>query len=159
MEVILRDHVDNLGRRGDIVKVADGYARNFLLPRKLALAVTEGNKRQIERERAKFEAKEAQERAVAQAVADRLGAVEIVIARRVGETEALYGSVTAGDITEALAAKGFEIDRRKLQLAEAIKRLGEIEVPVRLQRDVLGKVKVRVVAEGASEQPPAGPQA
>lgn len=163
MEVILRDHVDNLGRRGEVVKVADGYARNFLLPRKLALAVTDGNKRQIERERAKFEAKEAEERAVAQAAADRLAAVDIVIARRVGETEVLYGSVTTGDIAEALAAKGIDIDRRKLQLAEAIKRLGEFEVPIRLQRDVTGKVKVRVVAEGApaqaaTETPAANPQ-
>ena len=116
MEVILREHVDNLGRRGEIVKVADGYARNFLLPRKLALLATEGNKKQIERERAKFEAKEAEEQKVAEAQRDRLANVEIVIARRVGETEALYGSVTTADIAEALAAKGFELDRRKLQL-------------------------------------------
>src|SRR5512139_380041 len=121
MEVILRDHVEHLGRRGEIVKVADGYARNYLLPRKLALLATEGNKRHVERERAKFEAKEAEDRAGAQRVADRLAGVEIVIARRVGETEALYGSVTSADIAEALASKGFEIDRRKLQLDEAIK--------------------------------------
>ena len=86
MEVILRDHVDNLGRRGEIVKVADGYARNYLLPRKLALLATEGNKKQVERERAKFEAKEAQERGVVEAIAARLANVEVVIARRVGET-------------------------------------------------------------------------
>ena len=91
---ILREHVDNLGRRGEIVKVADGYARNFLLPRKLALLATEGNKKQIERERAKFDAKEAEEQKIAEAQRDRLANVEVVIARKVGETEALYGSVT-----------------------------------------------------------------
>src|SRR5882724_2243782 len=109
MEVILREHIDNLGRRGEVVKVADGYARNYLLPRKLALLVTEGNKKQVERERAKFDAKEAEDREAAQRVADRLAHLDIVIARRVGETEALYGSVTTSDIAEALVAKGYEI--------------------------------------------------
>jgi large subunit ribosomal protein L9 len=150
MEVILREHVDNLGRRGEIVKVADGYARNYLLPRKLALLVTEGNKKQIERERAKFEAKEAEEKKGAEALAARLSAVELVIARKVGETEALYGSVTTADIAEALAGKGFDVDRRKLQLGEPIKKIGDIEVPVKLHRDVTATVKVRVVAEGAN---------
>src|SRR5215471_10253076 len=116
MEVILREHVDNLGQRGEIVKVADGYARNYLLPRKLALVATDGNKKQIERERAKFDAKEAEEKGVAEALAERMANVEVEITRRVGETEALYGSVTAADIAEALASKGFEIDRRKLNL-------------------------------------------
>jgi large subunit ribosomal protein L9 len=148
MEVILREHVDNLGRRGEVVKVADGYARNYLLPRKLALLVTEGNKKQIEREREKFEAKEAEERKVAEAIAARLSAVEVVIARKVGETEALYGSVTTVDIADALAAKGFEIDRRKIQLGDPLKKIGDVEVPVRLSREVTATVKVRVVAEG-----------
>jgi large subunit ribosomal protein L9 len=148
MEVILREHVDNLGRRGEIVKVADGYARNYLLPRKLALLATAGNKKQIERERAKFDAKEADERKVAEALAERMSAIAIVIARKVGETEALYGSVTSGDIAEALAAKGFEIDRRKIQLDEPFKKLGEYEVPIKLQRDVVATVKVTVAAEG-----------
>ena len=124
MEVILREHIDNLGRRGEVVKVADGYARNYLLPRKLALLATEGNKKQIERERVKFEAKEAEERKVAEALRDRLTNLDIVIARKVGETEALYGSVTTADIADALSAKGFEIDRRKLQTA--IKRARQI---------------------------------
>ena len=150
MEVILREHVDNLGRRGEVVKVADGYARNYLLPRKLALLATDGNKKQIERERSKFEAKETEEQNTAQAMADRLSGVEVVIARRVGETAALYGSVTTADIAESLAAKGFEIERRKLQLADPIKQLGEFDVPVKLHRDVTAKVKVKVVAEGAS---------
>ena len=149
MEVILREHVDNLGRRGEIVKVADGYARNYLLPRKLALLVTEGNKKQIERERAKFEAKEAEEKKIAEAMAARLATVELIIPRKVGETEALYGSVTTADIADALAAKGFELDRRKLHLPDPIKRLGEYEVPVKLHRDVTVKLKVRVVADGA----------
>ena len=148
MEVILREHVDNVGRRGEIVKVADGYARNYLLPRKLALLATDGNKKQIERERSKFDALEAEEQKVAENLAGRLADVDIVIARKVGETEALYGSVTSSDIAEALAAKGFEIDRRKLQLAEPIKKLGEYDVPLKLHRDVITPLKVKVVAEG-----------
>ena len=142
MEVILREHVDNLGRRGEVVKVADGYARNYLLPRKLALVVTEGNKNQIERERAKFDAVEAE------AVAARMANVEVEIARKVGETEALYGSVTTSDIAEALAVKGFDLDRRKLQLPEPIKRVGEFDIAVKLHRDVTATIKVKVVAEG-----------
>ena len=152
MEVILREHVDNLGRRGEVVKVADGYARNYLLPRKLALLVTEGNKKQIERERAKFDAKEAEEQKQAGAVADRLASVDVVISRKVGETEALYGSVTSGDIADALVAKGFDLDKRKLQLPDPIKKLGEFEVPVKLHRDVITNVKVRVVAEGGEKK-------
>jgi large subunit ribosomal protein L9 len=151
MEVILREQVDNLGRRGEIVKVADGYARNYLLPRKLALPATEGNKKQIERERAKLEARETEERKVAEAMAHRMATLELVVERRVGETEALYGSVTSSDIAEILSVKGFELDKRKIQLAEPIKALGEFEVPVRLQRDVVALVKLRVVAEGTQE--------
>ena len=151
MEVILREHVDNLGRRGDLVKVADGYARNYLLPRKLALLATDGNKKVIEREKVKFDVKEAEEQKVAQAVADRLATVEIEIGRKVGETDALFGSVTNADIADALAAKGFDIDRRKIQLHEPIKKIGEVEVPVKLHRDVVVKLKVKVVAEGGSK--------
>jgi large subunit ribosomal protein L9 len=152
MEVILREHVDNLGRRGEIVKVADGYARNYLLPRKLALLVTEGSKQQIERERGKFEAREQEEKKVAEAMAAQLSGVDIEIARKVGETEALYGSVTSADIAEAMAAKGFEIDRRKLTLREPIKKLGEFEIPLRLHTDVTVAVKVKVVAEGGGPE-------
>ena len=147
MEVILREHIEHLGRRGDIVKVAPGYARNYLLPRKLALAVTEANKKQIEREKKVAEAHEAEERQLAEAVANRLEQIELVIARRVGETEALYGSVTSADIAEGLAAKGFEVERRRIQLVEPIKQLGEHTVPVKLHRDVTGRVKVSVVKE------------
>jgi len=152
MEVILREHVDNLGRRGEIVKVADGYARNYLLPRKLALVATDGNKKQIERERVKFEAKELEEKKVADAVAERLATVEVEVSRKVGETEALYGSVTSSYIAEVLHAKGFDIDKRKLALQEPIKKLGEYSVPVKLHRDVTTNIKVRVIAEGEPEK-------
>ena len=152
MEVILRTHVDNLGHRGEIVKVADGYARNYLLPRKLALVVTDGNKQQIEREKARFDVREAEEKNVAEATAARMANVEISIARKVGETEALYGSVTSADIAESLAAKGFELDRRKIQLADPLKRLGEFDVQVKLHREVTAHIKVKVVAEGSEQK-------
>ncbi len=147
MEVILRDHVDNLGRRGEVVKVADGYARNYLLPRKIALKVTEANKRQIERERKIFDAKEAEERQQAEALAERLSQVEIEIARRVGENNTLYGSVTSADIAHALEAKGFQVDKRKITLAEPLKALGEATVPLKIHRDVSADLKVKVVPE------------
>jgi large subunit ribosomal protein L9 len=147
MEVILREHVENLGRRGDVVKVAPGYARNYLLPRKLALAVSEGNKRIIARERQLADAHEAEEKQTAEALASRLAATELSIERRVGETEALYGSVTSADIAEALAAKGLEIEKRKIQLDEPIKAIGEFTVPVRLHRDVTAQLKVHVVKQ------------
>lgn len=145
MEVILREHVDNLGRRGDIVNVAPGYARNYLLPRKLALPVTEENKRRIERERKQAEAREMAERQDAEAVAARLAEIELVFPRRVGEHDTLYGSVTAADIVEALSERGFEIDKRKVQLAEPLKQLGEFTVPIKVHREVTTQVKVRVV--------------
>jgi large subunit ribosomal protein L9 len=155
MEVILRETVDNLGKRGEIVKVADGYARNYLLPRKLALLATEGNKKHVERERKIVEARESQEKGQAEAIAARLSSVEITITRRVGETDALYGSVTSGDIAEFLKGRGFEIDRRRLILPEPIKTLGDHDVPLKLHRDVTVPLKVHVVKEGA-EQPAAG---
>ena len=152
MEVILREHVDNLGRRGEIVKVADGYARNYLLPRKLALLATAGNKQHVERERKILEVREAEERGQAQAVAARLAALTITISRRVGDTEQLYGSVTASDIADFLREKGFEIDRRKLILPEPIKALGEFDVPLKLHREVTVPLKVHVVKEGAAAE-------
>ncbi|MEO8483686.1 MAG: 50S ribosomal protein L9 [Acidobacteriota bacterium] len=146
IEVILKEHVEHLGRRGEVVKVANGYARNFLFPRKLALAVTDENKRQIERERARAEAKDADELKEAQALQARLEATEITIGRRVGENDTLYGSVTTADIAEALAARDLTIDRRKIQLADPLKSLGEHEVPVRLHRDITATLKVKVAA-------------
>ena len=149
MEVILRDHVEKLGKRGEIVKVSDGYARNYLLPRKLALPATEGNRKHVERERKIMETREAEEKSQAEAIASRLSTVDITIARRVGETEQLYGSVTASDIAEFLKTKGFEIDRRKLILPEPIKTIGEHDVPLKLHREVTVPLKVKVVKEGA----------
>jgi large subunit ribosomal protein L9 len=147
MEVILREHVDHLGRRGDVVKVAAGYARNYLLPRKLALLVTEANKKQIERERKNAEARELEEKSQAEAFARRLTETAISIARRVGENDTLYGSVTSADIASALTAKGFEIDKRKITLPEPLKALGEFTVPVRIHREVTAQIKVTVVKE------------
>ena len=145
IEVILKEHVEHLGRRGEVVKVASGYARNFLFPRKLALAVTDDNKRQIERERAKAEARDADELKVAQAMATTIENLEISIGRRVGENDTLYGSVTTSDIADALAARSVTIDRRKIALAEPLKSLGDHAVPVRLHRDVTAQLKVKVV--------------
>jgi large subunit ribosomal protein L9 len=147
MEVILREHVDNLGRRGDVVKVTPGYARNFLLPRKLALAVTENNKRQIDREKKLAEARDMEEKSAAEAVAARLAPLDVEIARRVGESNTLYGSVTSADIAQALLAKGFEIDKRKIVLHDPLKAIGETTVPVKIHRDVTAQIKVKVVAE------------
>jgi large subunit ribosomal protein L9 len=149
MEVILREHVDHLGRRGEIVKVAAGYARNYLLPRKLALAVTESNKRQIEREKKVAEVRDAEEKNQADALAQRLAQTDIEIARRVGEHDTLYGSVTSADVAHALAAKGFDIDKRKVQMPDPFKAIGEYTVPVKIHRDVTAQVKVKVVQEKA----------
>jgi large subunit ribosomal protein L9 len=149
MEVILREHVEHLGRRGDVVKVAAGYARNYLLPRKLALSVSEGNRRQVERERKNAEAKELEEKSQAEAFAQRLAQTDVEIARRVGENDTLYGSVTSADIAQALQTKGFEIDKRKIHLAEPLKALGEFTVTIKVHRDVTADVKVKVVAAKA----------
>ena len=149
MEVILREHVEKLGERGEIVKVADGYARNYLLPRKLALPATDGNKKHVERERKIVEQRESEEKGQAEGIATRLNAIDIVIVRRVGDTEQLYGSVTSADIADFLKAKGFEIDRRKLILPEPIKTIGEHTVPLKLHREVTVPLKVRVAKEGS----------
>jgi large subunit ribosomal protein L9 len=134
--------------------VANGYARNYLLPRKLALPATEGNKKHVERERKIVETREAEEKGQAEAIAARLSAVDITIPRRVGETEQLYGSVTAADITEYLKAKGFEVDRRKLLLADPIKTIGSHTVPLKLHREVTVPLTVKVVKEGAHSETP-----
>ncbi len=144
MEVILREHVDNVGRRGDVVKVADGYARNFLLPRNLALPVTEGNRRRIEHERKLAEQRELAEKSAAEATAARLNDLVCEVKRRVGAEDVLYGSVTTADIAACLAEKGFEIEKRKIHLDEPLKQLGEFSVPIKLHRDVTAQVKVVV---------------
>ena len=146
IEVILKEHVEHLGRRGEIVKVASGYARNFLFPRSLALAVTDENKRTIERERVKADAHEAEELKAARAVAASLEGLEVAIARRVGENDVLYGSVTSGDIADALAARDITVDRRKIQLTDPLKTLGEHAVGVKLHREVTATLKVRIIA-------------
>jgi large subunit ribosomal protein L9 len=151
MQVILRETVDKLGRRGEIVKVANGYARNYLLPRKLALPVTDANRKQVERERKVVEAREADEHRAAAALAARLSGLECVIARRVGETDTLYGSVTSADLAEWLATQQIDVDKRKIPLAEPIKHLGEFSVPIKLHGEVTASLKVRVVKDETAE--------
>jgi len=146
MEVILREHVEKLGQRGEVVKVADGYARNFLLPRKLALLATPANRKVVERQRKIVDLREAEERSDAEGLAARMALVEVVLARRVGEHATLYGSVTAADIADDLATKGFEVDKRKIHLDEPLKQIGEFSVPLKLYRDVVAPLRVRVVA-------------
>jgi len=147
MEVILRDHVDNLGNRGDVVKVADGFARNYLLPRQLALEATDANRQWIARERKIAEAHEGEERVAAEALADRLVALDLQVARKVGDNDTLYGSVTNADIAAFLDKEGLAIDKRKIVLEEPIKALGIYSVPVRLHPEVTAEIKVWVVKE------------
>jgi large subunit ribosomal protein L9 len=147
IEVILKEDVEHLGHRGDVVRVAPGYARNYLLPRRLALQVTQGNKRQIEHMKKVAAERAAEERASAEQLAQRLSAVVCVIARKVGETETLYGSVTSADIAEVLAAQGIAVDRRKIQLPEPIKHLGDHRVSIKIHRDVAAEITVQVVKD------------
>ena len=148
MELILRDDVDKLGRRGDIVKVKDGFARNFLLPRGLGVPVTTANKAMIEKERKAQEARLAKEKSEFEALAARIGGLRFVAPRKVGENEVLYGSVTGGDIADFLKAKGIEIDKRKVLLDEPVKHLGEHEVKIRLHPEVQASLKLLVTKEG-----------
>jgi large subunit ribosomal protein L9 len=147
MDIILREDVENLGARGQVVKVAPGYARNFLLPRRLAVAATDSNKKIVEQERQAHLRKEAVLKTESEDLSKLLGAATITITRKAGENGQLFGSVTAGDIADALAAQKFTIDRRKIQLDEAIRALGDYKVPVRLHREVTTEVNVSVVAE------------
>ena len=148
MEVILREDVAQLGRRGDVVKVAEGYGRNFLLPRGMAMAVTEANKAMIAKERKAAEARMAKEKAEFESVAGRIGGLRFVAPRKVGENDVLYGSVTSGDIAEFLKTKGIDIDKRKVLLDEPIKHLGEQEVKIKLHPEVLATLKLLVTKEG-----------
>jgi large subunit ribosomal protein L9 len=154
MEVILKDDVANLGHRGDVVKVADGYARNFLLPRKLALQATAANKAVIEQMKAAAARRAATEKAQAEDLATKLAPVVLSFTRKAGEQGHLFGSVTSADISTELAAQGFEIDRRKIQLDEPLKSVGEFAVTIRLYREVAGTVKVKVAAEATEETAP-----
>jgi large subunit ribosomal protein L9 len=148
MEVILREDVAKLGRRGEVVKVAEGYGRNFLLARGLAMAVTEANKAMIQKERKAHEARAAKEKAEFESLSQRIGGLRFIAPRKVGDHDVLYGSVTSGDIGEFLKAKGIEIDKRKVQLDEPIKTLGEHEVKIKLHPEVVATLKVLVSKEG-----------
>ena len=147
MELILREDVEKLGVRGQVVKVADGYGRNFLLPRRLAVVATEANKKIVEQERQAHLRKEAREKAAAQELGTMMTGVSITIAQKAGEQDQLFGSVTSKDIAELLEKQNYHIDRRKIQLAEPIRQLGEFKVPVRLHRDVTAEITVNVVRE------------
>ena len=148
MEVILREDVEKLGQRGDIVKVADGYGRNYLLPRGLAMAVTEANRAQVAREKKVHQARLAKEKADFQSLADRIQTVRYITPRKVGEHDLLYGSVTSADIAEFLKSKGIDIDKRKVLLDEPIKRLGDHEVKIKLHAEVSATLRIMVTKEG-----------
>lgn len=145
MEVILRQAVENLGKPGDLVAVKAGYARNYLIPRGFALAANEGNKKRIERQKARLEAAENERRGAAQQLADRLQQVSLTFSARVGEEEKLFGSVTAADIAQQLHAQGFEIEKRQVDLHDPIKSLGVYRIPIKLHADVKPEVRVWVI--------------
>ena len=147
MQIILQEDVEKLGTRGQLVDVAEGYARNFLLPRKLGLEATPGNMKRLEKMRAVFAKKEATEKDSAQKLADLLAGVSLTLVRKAGENDQLFGSVTSGDISEALAAQGYTIEKRKITLADPIKLVGEYEIPVKLHREVSASVKLTVKKE------------
>ncbi len=153
MEVILKEDVANLGHRGDVVKVADGYGRNYLLPRKLALQATEANKAVIEQMKAAAARRSAAEKAQAEELVAKLEPVALSFTRKAGEQGHLFGSVTSADIAAELATKGFDVDRRKIQLAEPLKSLGDFTVGVKLHREVTAHIKVKVLAEAGEEVP------
>ncbi len=147
MEVILREDISNLGTRGQVVKVAPGYARNFLIPKKLAVTATESNKKIVEQERQSHLRKEAKAQGEAQDLAKLMTGVSVTISQKAGESDQLFGSVTSKDVADALAVKGFTIDRRKIQLDEPIKSLGEFKIPVKLHKDVTTEITLVVAKE------------
>jgi large subunit ribosomal protein L9 len=159
MEVILKEDVVNLGHRGDVVKVADGYGRNFLLPRKLAMQATAANKAVIEQMKAAAARRSATEKALAEELVVKLAPIALDFTRKSSEACHLFGSVTSADIAAALEAKGFEIDRRKIHLDEPLKSLGEFSVAIKLYREVTAHVKVRVLAEAGEAIPIGAPAA
>jgi large subunit ribosomal protein L9 len=161
MKVILTEEIRGLGTRGDVVTVKDGYARNFLLPKNLAREATTGNLKQIEHERRKWALLAQQEKDAAQKAADKVKGVKIRIEKRVGDAGQLFGSVTAAEIADALAEKGIEVDKRRIELAHAIKTAGTHDVEVRLHKDVTAQIQVEVAAQGVErlEEEPAAAQA
>src|ERR1700755_2378512 len=153
--VLLREDVDNLGGRGEIVKVKAGYARNFLLPRSMATLATKGNIRQIEQEKAALLKKAAAEKATAELQAEQLKGLSLSFERKAGDEGALFGSVTSMDVAEAIQAKGYEVDRRKLVMKDAIKHTGDYTIGWKLHRDVVVQIPVSVTAEGGATAAPA----
>ena len=149
MEVILKEDVAKLGARGDVVKVADGFGRNYLLPRKLAMEATKNNRAVVDQMRAASVRRSASDKADAELLHGQLEAVTLNFTRKTAEKGQLFGSVTSSDIADALAERGFTIDRRKIQLDEPIKALGEVSVPIKLHREVTSSIKVVVEAEAA----------
>jgi large subunit ribosomal protein L9 len=147
MEVILREDIERLGNRGQVVKVANGYARNFLLPKRLAVAATDANRKIVEQERQAHLRREAKQKGEAEDLSKLLSGVTVTIAQKAGENDQLFGSVTSKDVADALAQKNFTIDRRKVLMDEPIKQLGEFKIPVRLHKDVTAEVTVQVVKE------------
>jgi large subunit ribosomal protein L9 len=147
MEVILREDIEKLGSRGEVVKVAPGYARNFLIPKRLAVAATESNKKIVEQERQAHLRREAKAQGEAEDLAKMMRGVTVTIRQKAGENDQLFGSVTAKDVADALAAQNYTIDRRKIQLEEPIKQLGEFKVPVRLHKEVTAEITVVVAKE------------
>ena len=154
MEIILLQEVDKLGSPGQVVRVADGYGRNYLLPRKLALPATSGNLKMLEQKRAKLLRLDAKNQGDAEKLAAMLGELTAVIKRKAGEKETLFGSVTSLDLADWLASQNYEIDRKRIDLREPIKVLGEHSVPIRLHREVIASLKVRVEAEDQPEENP-----
>jgi large subunit ribosomal protein L9 len=150
MELILKEDVNNLGQRGEVVKVADGYGRNFLLPRKLAMEATAANKAVIEQMKQSAVRRFAREKSDAESLLAQLDQVALIFERKVGENEHLFGSVTAGEIAQQLEQRGFTIDRRKIQLDEPLRQLGEFHVPIKLHREVTSHIKVTVKAEAGA---------
>ena len=159
MEVILKEDVINLGHRGDVVKVADGYGRNFLLPRKLALQATDANKAVFETMKSAAARRSASEKVQAEELLAKLEPVSLSFTRKSGDGGHLFGSVTSADIAADLAAKGFEVDRRKIVLNEPLKTVGDFDVAIKLHREVTAHIKVKVVAEAGSEAPATEPAA
>jgi large subunit ribosomal protein L9 len=151
MEVILKEDVSKLGSRGDVVRVAEGYGRNYLLPRKLAIEATAGNKQVIDQMRAASLRRSAKEKEQAEELSKQFDGLTVSFQRRSGEQEQLFGSVTSGDIAEALEKKGFNLDRRKIQLHEPLKTIGEFMVPIKLHKDVTTHLKVVIEKEAAKE--------
>jgi len=149
MEVILKEDIAKLGARGDVVKVAEGYGRNYLLPRKLAIEATKGNKTVIEQMKAAAVRRSAKEKAQAEELSKQFEGLSVSFVRKAGEQDQLFGSVTSGDIADALTKKGFNVDRRKVQLHDPLKALGEFAIPIKLHKDVTAHLKVIIEKEAA----------